>query len=48
MAMEGCEKKTIVVAIGLVISLLFAPLCANAIPAFPGAEGFGVNTIGGR
>lgn len=33
----------------LVFSLLLTyPVYANAIPAFPGAEGFGANSIGGR
>jgi len=42
------QIQTILIFIVVLFSCLFAPMPVNALPAFPGAEGWGSNTIGGR
>jgi len=42
------QIQTILIFIIIFFSCLFAPISVNALPAFPGAEGWGSDTIGGR
>ena len=41
-------KRFLFLAIVLFLSLLFSASLVHAVPAFPGAEGFGANAVGGR